>query len=210
MDLAGQLLAQRHKAHRRMFVECVRRRQALADALHLGSGRPQSRCRIETGDDIDGPSVGLAPCSTAIELVGAPQIVFLRHESEPGRHDADDFSRIVVQLDRASEDARVAAKTALPELMAEDGNPRCVWPVVVGRYGPAQKWRHAQQREEFRGDELHLQARRLAVAGQRPRTRRPCRQRLQRAAVALPIQPVGRRDGVAPPSARRLSAAEAP
>ena len=54
-----------------------------------------------------------------------------RQESEPGRHDADDFNRIVAQLDRASEDTRVAAKTSLPQLMAQDGNPRCIRPIVI-------------------------------------------------------------------------------
>ena len=128
---------------------------------------------------------------------GAPDIGVLMNEPEACRHHADDLRRPIVQLDDAADDGGVAGEAALPQLIAEHRDAGCVRTIVGLRRHAAEEWRDAEQWKEFRGHELHVQSNRIADAGQRRGGRPPGRQALKRAAVALPIEPVGGRHAVA-------------
>jgi hypothetical protein len=87
-------------------------------------------------------------------------------ETEPGRHDADDRLRPHVQLDRATDDGRVAAETALPNLVAQNHGRRFWIRAFGGRKDAADHRRHAEHGKIRRRDELRNELDGIAEVGQ--------------------------------------------
>ena len=166
---------------------------------------PDRRCRLEPGDDVDEAAGGLAPRSTAIELVARSR---RRCPGDMNRKPAGMTPMTSAGLSfnwiDAADDARVAAEASLPQLMAEDGDPRRVRPVVLGRHRPAEQ----RLRRRAAGRTPRRRAARSIASARRRRSASRARRRhaasdCERAALALPVEPVGRRDGVAAASTRR-------
>ena len=73
-------------------------------------------------------------------------------ESHALRHDADDYGRDVVDLDRLAENRRVAAVAVLPDRVAEDDDGRRFRTVFPGSKVAAQERWLTQQLERVRRD----------------------------------------------------------
>src|SRR5580658_2241226 len=84
---------------------------------------------------------------------------------EARRHDADDRSRLSVELQMPAENPSVAAKLLLPEFIAQHGH----WLSAVDRVrcdgGAADQRRDAHHVERIHGAVIPAQALRIAVAG---------------------------------------------
>jgi hypothetical protein len=77
--------------------------------------------------------------------------------------------------------------------MTQDGDPRRIRAIVVLGDDSAEERLDAEHREELRRHLLRREPSRIAIVGQRQRSRPPRREPLERGALGLPVHPVGRR-----------------
>src|SRR5688572_14432973 len=80
--------------------------------------------------------------------------------------------------------------------MADDGDPRGVRSIVSLLNGSPEQWFDAEQRKELRRHGLRIEADRITKPGQGDRDRLPGRELLNGAALALPVEPIGRRHDI--------------
>ena len=194
VHLPGKLLAQGNERDRRVLVERICGREALSESRHLRSGACNRGPWGKPADDEDEPTGRLAKPLAPIEAHCGPHIIVLVDELKAGRHHPDDLGRAFVQLDTASDHARIGAEALLPQAMAEDGHEWSIRDVVLRRHRASQQRLNTERREELRRDHLRVERRRLAVSRQRQRSRPPRGEGLQRTTVPLPVQPVCRGD----------------
>jgi hypothetical protein len=146
--------------------ELLRRRAQL-----LGGARHR-RSRRELGGAVvavvaEGREVVLVGRARHVDLRGLRGVlVEVRGQREARRHHADHLVRHAVELDAAPDHARIAGVTALPERMPQHHDVRPARTVLLGCDAAADERPRAQHREGARGDEAHVDARRLAIAGQ--------------------------------------------
>ena len=204
-NCAGELLAQRYEPGGAVLVELV---QSRPDALRPAPcRRVPSRCGplLHSSDDVDESPAGLAPRRVPVELQRDPHIVVVIHKPKSRRHHADDLCRSIVQLDKAADDTSIAAEPRLPQAMADDGHIGRIRAIVVFVDRAAEDRFNTEHWKELRRDRLQGQSRRFTRACQdRRASGRPCRDAFERAVVALPIEPVRRRDRVVTVAAPRL------
>ena len=124
---------------------------ALSEAADAEQGVPPARGlggERERGEDLD----LAAGSEDRIEIEGL------------GQH-PDDRGRLVVEVEGATHDRRIAAEAALPEGVAQDRRPRSLPSALLGREVPAVEKGDAQGRKEVVGDPHAAQALRLPGAG---------------------------------------------
>ena len=80
--------------------------------------------------------------------IAAPRNPQIRaDEHQPARHHADDRRRLAANPDCPLQDVRIAAEAALPEAVTDDRHPRASRPELLTREAPAERRRHAEDRQ---------------------------------------------------------------
>ncbi len=192
-QIAGQVFAQRDNHRTRLFVGVrIFRFQTLRNRRHL-----RLRLRLRHGHSgfqtSDAYQEVRSPASqqTRIQFRRSPEFIPPIRKYKAGRHHADYFIRLVGHDDLASQDVPVAAKTALPNSVAEDDHLG-VRPFVVVVEHAADLRLRSQNVPEVRRDSVTLYRFGRSIAGQvvnNPAHRGDAR---EYRVLLAPIQPVGR------------------
>src|SRR5205085_11975871 len=95
-----------------------------------------------------------------------PELRLGVRELKAGGHHADDRVALAVEHDTAPDDLFVAGELALPEAVAEHRDLIVAGPVFGLEEGPPAQGRRAERRKEVGSNECHIDALRLARAGQ--------------------------------------------
>jgi hypothetical protein len=92
-----------------------------------------------------------------------------------GRHHANDLKRDVVHRNRAADDRRIGAKPPAPEAVAQDHDTPSSGTILLFQKVAAERWLHAEHREEIPADADGGQALGFAVGEERrlPRAHEP-------------------------------------
>jgi hypothetical protein len=117
---------------------------------------------------------------------------FLDEQPEALRHDADHGLRPAVQLDGLADDRLIAAKAALPEVVAENHDCRLRVAILRVSEGAADERRHAEDRKKRRLDGLRHDLLRVASTGQVRAQVDHGGHRVERRAALTPPYEVGR------------------
>ena len=130
-----------------------------------------------------------------------------RRPPELRRQHTDDLEDVVVEADRTANDRRIRAEASPPQLIGEQDDALTPDRFFLGAEIAAERRRHPEHPQKRRRDFQRADTLGLAVAGQVVRARRRlqcvCRHRRERAAVAPPVEVVGRRDGAEPAALAR-------
>src|ERR1700758_311751 len=142
-----------------------------------------------------------------IERQRKKEVEILVDHAETAGHDANDLARLRVDLDRAADNARIAAKTALPVAVAEhDG--LCAARILVGLREPAtqERWNFECLQDTI-ADVCGPDFFRPGDAGHIGELRRPDAYRLEGAVVLRKSEVHGRRKLQSVDKARQASGA---
>ena len=112
-------------------------------------------------------SVGKAVAGGARDHRGEPRVRTRLGKRERRRHDADDRRGHAVQRDGCAQHRGVAAESAHPEPVRQDSDQRSARCALLCREPATARRRHPQHRRQGRCRPHHLDALRLAPAGQR-------------------------------------------
>ena len=151
MRAAVEAFVERHHGRVEILVRVgVLLPEAGGDAGHLRLRGRSRRARCESAEHAERANVALGQ-QIVLGDERSPH-VGVGGESHALRHDADDYGRDVVDLDRLAENRRVACVSVLPDRVAEDDDRRRFRTVFPGREVAAQERWLTQQLERVRRD----------------------------------------------------------
>ena len=143
---AVEALVERHQSRRRC--SCWSRDTSLQlsrDGQHLGIGLGPRDARCQPAEHIVSPVAHDVACHRQER----PPQVGVGREPHAFRHHADDRVGDLVDLERAADDAGVAAVAVLPDAVADQDHRRCAGGVLAGAKSRPEKRLLAEQPEAY-------------------------------------------------------------
>ena len=136
------------------------------DAGHVVAGLLERHARPQAGDhtEIVGPPRHRHRLRCRAQR--SPELHVFPRKKERARHHAHDLVVAAAQRDRPTNDGGVAAECRLPQTMAQDGDARLAFPLLVVGKRSSEQRRGSQDPEQVAAHGERFHAQRLTGAGE--------------------------------------------